>query len=400
MLKLIATFIHHSFIFLLSKAGVILPKAHSMVIVGSDSTERLCENIASYGFDRVAIITDKPLVEIGLVDKLVKHLEAQGLSVDIFDGVLPDPTLKLIQEGTQFVREHSSQALVAMGGGSSIDSAKVIACLVTNRTDPQSLVGMFKVKEPPLPLFAIPTTSGTGSEATIGAVVSDTHSHEKSIIIDHKMMPLAAALDPTLLTGLPPAITAATGMDALTHAIEVAICIAPNPRVEAYAEHAIKLIFDYLPKAYEDGSDVNAREKMALAAYYAGLAINEVNVGNVHAIAHQLGGTYGVPHGLANAMVLPHVLRFSRQAAQAKLAKLARLVDLGDAGDDEAQLSQKFIDAIEALNQRIGIPAKLDKIKLEDIDKLSWAAVKEGFGYGVPAVMLPSDCRKILLQMS
>lgn len=233
----------------------------------------------------------------------------------------------------------------------------------------------------------------------MGAVISDTDTHAKSIMIDNKMMPHCAALDPSLMVGLPPAITAATGMDALTHAIEVYICLLVNPRIEAYASHAIKLVFENLPIVYEDGANLEAREKMALAAYYAGLAINEVNVGNVHAIAHQLGAHYGVPHGLANAMVLPHVLRLSRDAARERLATLARLIGVADAGDSEMQQVDKFIDAVVQLNQTVGIPAKLDKLREADVPAIAWDAVKEGGGYCVPVLMFPNDSRNILMQL-
>ncbi len=399
MLKIIATVFHRFFIIIMSKLAVVFPKANSMVFVGEGSTERLCVHITSFGFKRVLLVTDKPLVELGLTDSVVKALAGQQIETVIFDGVLPDPTNQLVEEGARYLREHACEAVVAMGGGSSIDAAKIIACLATNDVPASKLVGYFKVKEIPLPLFAIPTTSGTGSEATIGAVISDTLTHEKSIMISHKMMPLCAALDPVHMTGLPPAITAATGMDALTHAVEVYICLLLNPRVEAYASQAIKLIFKYLPTAYENGADIHAREQMALAAYYAGLAINEVSVGNVHALAHQLGAHYGVPHGLANAMVLPHILTYSKDAAQDRMAQLATIIGVAEGGESPAQLAQKFIDAVRSLNEKVGIPNKLDKIREQDINDMAWGSVKEGGGYCVPILLLPEDSRRILRQL-
>jgi alcohol dehydrogenase class IV len=247
-----------------------------------------------------------------------------------------------------------------------------------------------------LKLYAIPTTSGTGSEATIGAVISDSATHEKSIIMAECLLPVAVALDADLILALPPHITAATGMDALTHGIEAYIGVWERGTRLEDARVAIKMIFDNLPTAYRDGANAGARSAMAMAAYSAGLAINQVNVGNVHAIAHQLGGKYGIPHGLANALVLPHVLEFCREEAQQRLAELAILIGAGSAGEGEAALAHKFIQAVRDLRTAVGIPNQLEVIKREDFAAISQAAIKEGFGYPVPRLLDDASVRTIL----
>jgi alcohol dehydrogenase len=248
-------------------------------------------------------------------------------------------------------------------------------------------VGMGKIKHQILKLFAIPTTSGTGSEATIGAVISNAATHEKNIIMGECLLPLAVALDADLMLGLPPHITAATGMDALTHGIEAYIGVWERGTRLEDARLAIKLIFDNLPTAYRDGNNLAARSGMAMGAYYAGLAINQVNVGNVHAIAHQLGGKYGIPHGLANALVLPHILEFCRVEAQQRLAELAVLIGAGREGEDSAGLARNFIQAVRGLRTAVGIPDQMDVIKHADFETLSQQAIAEGALYPVPRLL-------------
>ncbi len=399
MPHILSLIIHKLYIALLAVVVKFMPSTNSMVFTGENSSQQLCTHIARLGHQRVLLVTDKPLVELGLVNPVIEALQALDVDVVVFDGVLPDPTYDVVHAGLALQRQHDCDAVLAMGGGSSMDASKVIATLATNVVEPSTLVGYFKVKEQPVPLYALPTTSGTGSEATMGAVIADSVSHEKVIIADPKMLPDCAALDPALMTGLPPAITAATGMDALTHAIEAYIGVWGSPRSDGYACSAVKMIFNSLPVAYSNGDDIRAREEMALAAYYAGLAIGEANIGNVHAVAHQLGTRYGVPHGLANALVLPHVLKYSRHAAQSKLADLAVLIGLGDAQDSKAQLADKFIDAVSELNAKVGIPTKLDKLQRQDVVSIAKSAAKEGAGYPVPFLMSPGDSEAILYQL-
>lgn len=371
------------------------PVRHN-AFIGSGSSRQLCEHIVRTGVRKVLVITDKPLRDLGVVDRATAALREAGLDVAVYDGVLPDPTFDQVTAGAALARTHGSEVLLAIGGGSSMDAAKVIAAAATSTASPAGWVGMGKIKHQVLKLYAIPTTSGTGSEATMGAVISDSTTHEKSIIMGESLLPTAVALDADLMLGLPPHITAATGMDALTHGIEAYIGVWERGTRLEDARVAIKLIFDHLPTAYREGTNVAARSAMAMAAYYGGLAINQVNVGNVHAIAHQLGGKYGIPHGLANALVLPHILEYCREEAQQRLAELAVLIGAGTAGEGDAALSHKFIQAVRNLSTAVGIPNHMEVIKREDFAALSRAAVKEGFAYPVPRLLDDQSVRTIL----
>lgn len=378
----------------------MMPGVDNMLFAGENSSRQLCLHIARSGLKRVLVVTDKPLAELGIVEQATQALAEKGVETVIFDGVLPDPTFQVVADGLAAFKAGNCDTVLALGGGSSIDSAKVIALAASNAVDPKTFVGFGKAKNKPVPLFAIATTSGTGSEATLGAVISDSETHAKVMIGDAHLVPLAVALDPVLLTGLPPHITAATGMDALTHAVEALISAWDQGNSLDQARLATGLIFQYLPIACENGADLGAREAMAYAAYTAGRALNKANTGNVHAISHQLGARYGVPHGLANACVLPYVLDFTLPAAEHKMAELARLLELGEAGESEQQLANRFVAAVRDLNQRIGIPETLDQIRAEDIPAIAADAVKEANGYPVSALMNIEDCTRILRQMS
>ncbi|NQX89207.1 MAG: iron-containing alcohol dehydrogenase [Halioglobus sp.] len=373
------------------------PSVPHRVFAGGGSSAQLCDHIARTGVGNVLVVTDKPLRELGIVEQASASLQAAGVDIAYYDGVLPDPTYEQVAEGAAIARQHGSEAVLAIGGGSSMDAAKIIAAAANSSATPADWVGFGKIKHDVLPIYAIPTTSGTGSEATIGAVIKDVNTHEKSVISGACLLPLGAALDPDLLLGLPPHITAATGMDALTHGIEAYIGVWERGSRTEDARIAIKLIFDNLANACRDGSSREARSAMAMAAYYAGLAINQVNVGNVHAIAHQLGGKYGIPHGLANALVLPHILEFCREEARPRLAQLALLIGAGTLEDDENLLSQKFIQAVRDLRSAVGIPDQMDAIKREDFDDITRLAIAEGALYPVPR-LLDRDSVNMILQ--
>lgn len=391
---------HKLYIGLMKVIVILAPGANYMAFTGKGSSQQLCRHIARIGMRKVLVVTDKPLRDLGLVDQAVAGLVEAGLDLEFFDGVQPDPTYDQVAAGLKVLKAHGSEAILAVGGGSSIDAAKIIAARATSDEDPKNWVGMGKVRHDALPLFAIPTTSGTGSEATMGAVISDSISHEKGIISGASLGPTAVALDPELLAGLPKPITAATGMDALTHGIEAYISVWQRGTSMEHSQAAIKLIFEHLQRACEDGSDLEAREAMSIAAYYAGIAINQVNVGNVHAIAHQLGGKYGIPHGLANSLVLPQVLEFCIEEARPRLAELALLVGAGQAGESEAQLARNFIQAVRELRQAVGLPETSDKVKAEDYDYLCDLAMAECEGYAVPRLLERDSTMKILASIT
>lgn len=399
MARLMRKLLHRLYLALVAIPFKLMPSLAYMTFNGRGSTTQLCRHIARLGYQRVLIVSDKPLVELGIVQRAVDALQSQGVEAVIYDGILPDPTFAMVEEGLALRRQHGCDAVLAIGGGSSIDCAKTLAITAENGGDPRKMVGYFKVKKTPLPLFALPTTSGTGSEATIAAVVSDPDSHEKCFIADPKLLPLAVALDADLLLGMPKPITAATGMDALTHAIETYISLWGTDTSNDFSRAAVSMIFEYLPRAYDDGNDADAREQMALAAYYAGMAINSASVGNVHAIAHQLGRHYGTPHGLANALVMPAVLRFSAAAATVPLAELGRLVGVAAKSDADRAAADKFIDAVAALNSRLGVPETLADLREADIATIAADAVKEGAGYPVPVLMNRADCQAMLREL-
>lgn len=376
------------------------PPLRHNAFVGSGSSRQLCEHIVRTGVKKVLVVTDKPLRDLGVVDKAIAALLAADIDIAWYDGVLPDPTYDQVAAGAAIAKRHGSEVVVAIGGGSSMDAAKVIAAAATSSASPTDWVGMGKIKHAPLKLYAIPTTSGTGSEATMGAVISDVATHEKGIIMGECLLPTAVALDADLIVGLPPHITAATGMDALTHGIEAYIGVWERGTRLEDARLAIKLIFEYLPVACRDGSNRDARSAMTMAAYYAGLAINQVNVGNVHAIAHQLGGKYGIPHGLANALVLPHVLEFCHLEAQARLAELAILVGVGSVGEAPSTLAHQFIKAVQDLRTAVGIPDQMSVIKREDFESICALAIKEGGAYPVPRLLDRDSVMAILNKIS
>lgn len=378
---------HKAFMSLMKFFASLAPSARHAVFAGAGSSAQLCDHIVRTGAKNILVVTDKPLRELGVVDAAIANLHAADVNVHIYDGVLPDPTFEHVAAGASAARANNSDAVLAIGGGSSIDAAKVICAAANSDEDPTQWVGFGKFKHEPLKLYAMPTTSGTGSEATIGAVVSDPQTHQKSIIAAPGLLPSAAALDPDLLLGLPPHITAATGIDALTHGIEAYIGTWERGTRKEDSRMAIKLVFDYLAIACRDGENREARNGVAMGAYYAGLAINQVNVGNVHAIAHQLGGKYGIPHGLANALVLPHIMEFSVEESRAEFAELALLVGAGQAGDSETELAHKFIQAVRDLRTEVGISDTSDKIQRADFDALCEAAMAEGMGYPSPRLL-------------
>ena len=367
---------------------------------GPGSSLELCEAIAQMGMHRILIVTDAMLVEIGLLKDIEKALTKQGVRYAIFDGVQPDPTIEQIESGLKAYHRERCQAILAVGGGSSIDAAKVIAARVTNDKPVSRMEGFFRIFSAIAPLYAVPTTAGTGSEVTIAAVVSDPKNKKKMSVIDPKLMPHLAALDGALMTGLPAPITAATGMDALTHAIEAYISTNALPETDSYAMAATRLIFENLPRAVRKGTDLEARQRMAMASHYAALAFTRAGVGYVHAISHQFGALYHTPHGLGNAIVLPYVLDYSKRSCSRRLAQLGDAAGLRQKGDRAPKLADRLIERIREMNDEFGIPDNLEALAKDDIPKIAEAALKEAhYTYAVPRYMDQSTCEKLVRQM-
>jgi alcohol dehydrogenase class IV len=382
--------------------GVVkaLPFPKPTLFSGPGSSLQLCEAISQMGVRKLLIVTDGMLVKIGLLESIESKLEDLGVRYAIYDGILPDPTVDQIEEGVKILKRERCQAILAVGGGSPIDAAKVIAARATNDKPISQMEGMFKVFTAPMPLYAVPTTAGTGSEVTIAAVVSDPKKKKKTPIMDPKLVPMMAALDGALMTGLPPHITAATGMDALTHAVEAYISANALPETDGYALAATKLIMENLPRAVAKGKDLEARQAMTFASYYAALAFTRAGVGYVHAISHNFGAFYHTPHGLANAIVMPYVLDFSKNSCIRKLAKLGEVSGLRQKGDRPQKLANRFIEHIRELNEEFGIPDKLDALQRSDIPAIARNALKEAhYTYAVPRYMDQRTCERLIAGM-
>ena len=368
---------------------------------GKGCLQELPNVVQEKGLTDLLLVTDKGITDIGLYHGLVRGLVKANIRCTVFDGVQPNPSIQDIEAGLDVYLRNRCDGIIAFGGGSSMDCAKVIGARVNN---PEKSVldmrGAFKIPNKLPPLFAVPTTAGTGSECTMAAVVTDTDKHEKFAVASFNLTPLHATLDPELMAGLPPQITAATGMDALTHAVEAYIGRWGTDFTNAKAESAVRTIFRDLEIVYEDGADLARRNNMALASYDAGLAFNRAMVGYVHAIAHNLGGLYGVPHGLANAIVLPHVLDFCRKGCEKKLARLSIVSGIGDPAESEETLSLRFIARVREMNQNMDIPTTVPKLKAKDITMIAERALVEGNpGYPVPTLMNHLQCETLLRQL-
>lgn len=379
-------------------AAYVLPLPKPTLFSGPGSIHDLTEAIADLGFKKLLLVTDEGLVKIGMAEQVAESARTRGLDVALYAEVKPDPTYDQVERGLNVYLESGCDAILALGGGSAMDCAKVIAARVTNKKSIKRLAGLFRVWRTPAPLFVIPTTSGTGSEVTVAAVVSEPETHHKTPLMDPKLVPLMAALDANLLVGLPVKITADTGIDALTHAIEAYISRNATTETKAYSVAAIKLIFQYLPRAVEEGSDIQARQKMAMASYYAGLAFTKASLGYVHAFAHNLGAKYGLPHGMANGLALLPVLRFSFSEIEPQLTALSGA--LIDAQSEAMPNAQAFLERLEGLYNEIGIEQTSSLLKTSDTDELVTLILKEAhWNYPVPKFMNEEECAQLLAEI-
>ena len=370
------------------------------LLEGPGAIRKLPEFIKSKGLNKVLIVTDKGLMGIHLLDSLFEELDKAGVEYVVYDGTQPNPSIENIEDARALYVENNCQGVIAFGGGSPMDCAKAAAARVTNpKISVKKMRGVLKLHHKLPPFFAVPTTAGTGSETTLAAVVTDTATHEKNAINDIRLKPRFAVLDPELTVGLPPHITSTTGMDALTHAVEAYIGKSNVKSTEAYAEKATKMIFENIETAYKDGKNIEARDKMLKASFYAGQAFTRAYVGYVHAIAHNLGGQYGVPHGLANAVILPYVLEYYGETAHKRLAKLAEIAGVKTTGSDKEK-AEAFIEAIKTLNKNMNIPDGFDMVQEKDIPVIVERALKEGNPlYPVPKIMDKADCEAVIRRM-
>jgi len=376
-----------------------LPWKMPETLEGPGSVKRLPRVIKEKGYHKVLIVTDKTLVGLHLLDGMLEALDKEGVEYVMFDEVDVNPTDVNVEEGVSLYRNKYCDAMIAFGGGSPMDCAKGIGARIAKpRKSVNQLQGLLKVLKRIPMIFTVPTTAGTGSETTIAAVITDSKTHHKASINDVSLIPRFAVLDPELTVGLPPKITATTGMDALCHAVEAYTNNTYNTKLEKdLARKAVKLIYDNLYKVYLDGSDINARQNMQRAAFYAGRAFTRGCVGYVHAIGHTLGGLYGTPHGLAMAILLPHVMREFGEAAYAKLADLCDVCGIQAKSNSDKDKAEAFIKWIEDLKVKMDIPLYPPVIKDEDINQIiAWASKEANPLYPTPVTWSKEDFKKFI----
>ncbi len=354
-----------------------------------DGVQGVAGLLTEKGIRQVLLVTDKGIRSHDLTLPLEQALAEAGIGVSIFDDTVANPTVANVEAARRMYLENSCQAIIAFGGGSAMDCAKGCGARIARpRKTLDKMEGLLHVMRPLPPLIAVPTTAGTGSETTLAAVITDGETHHKYPINDFALIPPYALLDPEVTVGLPPHLTATTGMDAMTHAVEAYIGGSTTKGTRQASIEAVRLILDNLEHAYQNGQDRNARAKMLRAAYLAGTAFTKSYVGYVHAVAHSLGGQYGIPHGLANAVLLPEVLEAYGPAAHKRLGRLAVETGVASSQDTPAQASAKFIARLRRMNADMGIPRTLEGIREEDLPKLARQADHEGNPlYPVPVLM-------------
>ena len=369
----------------------------SVSAMGVNCLTEVPKYIKENEFKKGLIVTDSVLVQIGLVGKVTELLEKNDIGYVIYDGTKPNPTVKNVNDGLSLLKENECDFVISLGGGSPHDCAKGIALLATNGGDIKDYEGVNKSKYPQLPLITINTTAGTASEMTIFSIITDEDRNIKMALVDKHMTPVMAVNDPMLMVAMPKSLTSATGMDALTHSIEAYVSTNATPITDACAEKSIELIAKYLKRAVENGNDIKARDMMAYAEFLAGMAFNNASLGYVHAMAHQLGGFYDLPHGVCNAVLLPHVQEFNAKVSAERLKKVASImgIDVDEMTNEEG--AKACIEAIKDLSKSIGIPSGLKELgaKEEDFDVLAENALKDACGLTNPVVATHKDIVQI-----
>lgn len=378
-------------------AMFFLPWRTPTLLSGKGTFSKLPKKIKDDGFKSVLIVTDKGLMRLNLLAPLFESLDSENVAYSLFDEVVPNPTINNVETALKVYHEGRCEAIIAVGGGSPMDLAKAVGARVAKPNKSlQKMGGVLKIMKKTPTFYAVPTTSGTGSETTLAAVITDSDKNFKYAINDPSLIPDVAVLDPLLTVKLPPHITSTTGMDALCHAVEAYIGRANTKNTRQNAKEAIVLIKNNLKKAYDDGENVEARENMQRASFLAGLAFTRAYVGYVHAIAHSLGGKYHIPHGLANAVVMPYVFEAYGKKAHKKLAELADLIEITSTNDNQDVKAQKFIDWIRDMNASMNIKDGFSEITEEAIPEMASFAIKEGNPlYPVPKIFDKTEFESI-----
>ncbi len=371
---------------------------------GPGSREVLISEIKTRNFRKVLLVTDKDLVKFGVAGKITALLEKGGIGYELFCDIKQNPTVRNVNDALAAFEKAGADVIVALGGGSAIDTAKAVGIISANPDfrDVVSLEGVAPTTKKSTPVIALPTTAGTAAEVTINYVITDENNVKKMVCVDPKDIPVVAIVDAELMASMPKGLTAATGMDALTHAIEGYITKGAWTLTDMFELKAIELIAKYLPAAVENGGDMDARNGMAVAQYIAGMGFSNVGLGLVHGMAHPLGAYYDIPHGVANAMLLPVVMQYNMESSIGKYADIAAALGVDTEGMDEKQKAQAAVDAVKALAVRVGIPEKLSAlgVKEEGIPALAKSALADVCTPGNPKETCIEDIealyRKIL----
>ena len=365
--------------------GYFIPTVNLM---GAGCASEVGKQAKVIGGTKALVVTDKPLVEIGIAGNIVKLLNEAGVETVLFDTVMPNPTDKNVHEGLDLYKKEKCDIIVAVGGGSPIDSAKGIGLVVTNGGSIRDYEGLDMSKKSMPPFIAVNTTAGTASEMTRFTIITDTDRHIKMAIVDWHVTPTVSINDPELMVSMPSALTAATGMDALTHSIEAYVSTIATPVTDSAAIKAIELISQYLRPAVANGTNMEARENMAYAEFMGGMAFNNASLGNVHAMAHQLGGCYNLPHGVCNAVLLPHVSKFNIIACPERFADIAVAMGEDIEGLSVIEAADLAMESIKRLSKDVGIPAGLKElgVKEKDFPMLADNALKDACGATNPRI--------------
>lgn len=348
---------------------------------GAGARRMLADEFRGRGYVRAFVVTDKDLIRFGVAGKVTGVLDEAGIAYEIFSDLKPNPTVKNVQAGVEAFCRSGADAIVAIGGGSAMDTAKAVGIIAANPAfgDVVSLEGMAPTANRSVPVFALPTTAGTAAEVTINYVITDEANTKKMVCVDPKDIPAVAIIDAELMAAMPRGLTAATGMDALTHAIEGYITKGAWTLTDMFELKAVELIARWLPAAVENGADTEAREGMAVAQYIAGMGFSNVGLGLVHGMAHPLGAFYDIPHGVANALLLPYVMQYNMESSLVKFGDVARAMGVDTAGMDTRQAAQAAVDAVRALAVRVGIPQRLSSlgVREEDLPRLAASALAD-----------------------
>ncbi|WP_139891529.1 iron-containing alcohol dehydrogenase [Bacillus sp. D386] len=355
-------------------------------LVGRGCLKELGPEVKTFGFKKALIVTDKFLCESGVVKQVTDQLDLIGVSYSIYNDVKPNPTCVEVHKGLDILKKEDCDFILSIGGGSPQDCASGISVLVTNGGNIRDYEGLHKSKKLGFPTVAVNTTAGTSAELTINYVITDEVRGVKMVCVDKNSLAILSVSDPELMVDKPASLTAATGMDALTHAIETLVTPGANAITDATAIEAVKLIFDALPTAVKDGKNIDAREKMVYACFLGGMAFSNAGLGFVHAMAHQLGGIYDLPHGVCNAMLLPIVERENAKYAPQKFRLIAEALNFDIKGKTDEQCSAFVLDKVVALSEEVGIPKSLKELGVEnpDLDLLSENALKDACAPGNP----------------